>query len=82
MSATRWVLLYSPFFTGFTSSLILICSCSTVVVMLVSRAWVIGRSYGLSKIALAVVFRFLPLMTRGIVVWVAIYSKYEKQRVK
>jgi hypothetical protein len=43
-----------------------------VDVTLVSRAWVIGRSYGLSKIALAVVFRFLPLMTRGIVVWVAI----------
>ena len=42
-----------------------------------SSGWVLGRSYGLSKIALAVVFLFLPLMTRGMMgtVWVAIYVK-------
>ena len=73
ISATRWDLLYSPFFTSLTSSLFFTSSGLMVDVLPVeiSRAWVIGRSYGLSKIALAVVFLFLPLMTRGIAVWVA-----------
>jgi hypothetical protein len=72
MRATRWVLLYSPFFTGFTSSLISVSFWIVVELLGVSsKVWVLGLSYGLSRIALAVEFLFLPLMTRGMVGWVA-----------
>lgn len=42
-----------------------------------SSGRLLGRSYGLSKIALAVVFLFLPLMTRGMMGRVAICEKYK-----